>query len=984
MKIASSLVVLLGLMQPFASAQLSLRIDPRGAIDEVRVGDLVYLTDLAVSVVKPGWTGNLADQRVVDPASVQVHKAGPTTTYTMPLAGGPLTGQLIERVTQDGDLVTLQYEVIPDQEIEIETILLQGLLPADRHAGKTSYFVGDQSGTRGVLPAELDEKKHILWSGDPEWLGLGAGEGKGGLRIVPRDMGLQLQDNRKWKTPGFGLLSTAGGGEHLARKPIRFALTIQAETAQHLAEAAKQGGPTDYSIGDARPLAVPSARIDRDRLDVYSSITVDADVHARYDNPFDPEQIAVEGEVVTPGGQIVNVAGYFQVPFQLEDRRGAESLKVAGAPGFRVRYTPTVAGPHQITIKVKDQTGEVRARPLAFFADASKAKGFIRVAPKSPRYFAFDDGGSYFAIGENVCWANGRNPMALYGSWFEGLGKAGGNWARLWLAFNEKGLEWMPAPTPKGGTGSYQGLGRYALDNAWRLDEVVRLAEKNGIRLMFCIGTYGEFKDGGFFNEGSWISNPYNAKNGGPCDAPDDFWTNAEARKLYKQRLRYLVARWGYSPQVFAWEFWNEVEPNPAVEAWTAEMASYLKQIDPNKHLVTTSYGSPAIWNGPDVDLSMTHMYGQAGNTADFTERIQHEVHANLKFGKPYLLAEFGIDWQAGDERWDPKGEGLNMHNGAWASLFSGTAGTAMLWWWDGYVHPKNVYHVLTPVRTFADTIDWANTPFRPLEKIAVQGDPDRPETFHDLTIPGSVSWGKTPSNHYTALADGTVREGPVVVTLGSPKRGDGKELYSEIVWRLDMPQAGKVLVHLGEVCSGGRLRITLDGQEKVDRVLTVGEPGKGPWKTSKLLEPWKVWVSDYDEAIPIDVPAGPHELRIANTDGDWLQIRSLTLPSYKSSRHPEVNALGLASDDLLLLWVQNRQSTWRTSFDGKTPDRQEGLTLTVPPPTASENAWRVEWWDTFKGVVVQTDQARPQAGLLHLSPPPFDRDLAAKAVRLP
>ena len=61
--------------------------------------------------------------------------------------------------------------------------------------------------------------------------------------------------------------------------------------------------------------------------------------------------------------------------------------------------------------------------------------------------------------------------MADYAAWFAGLGKAGGNWARLWLAFNEKGLEWMPAPTPKGGTGSYQGLGRYALDNAWRLDD---------------------------------------------------------------------------------------------------------------------------------------------------------------------------------------------------------------------------------------------------------------------------------------------------------------------------------------------------------------------------------------------------------------------------------------------------------------------------------------------------------------------------------
>ena len=64
------------------------------------------------------------------------------------------------------------------------------------------------------------------------------------------------------------------------------------------------------------------------------------------------------------------------------------------------------------------------------------------------------------------------------------------------------------------------------LDNAWRLDEVLRMARNDGIYLMFCLGTYGEFTESGYFNEGSWVSNPYNARNGGPCDRPADFWTN--------------------------------------------------------------------------------------------------------------------------------------------------------------------------------------------------------------------------------------------------------------------------------------------------------------------------------------------------------------------------------------------------------------------------------------------------------------------------
>ena len=161
----------------------------------------------------------------------------------------------------------------------------------------------------------------------------------------------------------------------------------------------------------------------------------------------------------------------------------------------------------------------------------------------------------------------------------------------MWLAYNEKGLEWMPTPTPKPGVGAYLGLGRYALDNAWRLDEIVRLARATGIYLMFCLGTYGEFTEGGYFGEGCWVSNPYNARNGGPCATVKDFWTNAQARKLYQQRLRYLVARWGYAPSLFAWEFWNQVPATPSADAWVGEMAAFLKEHDANRHLVSTTYG---------------------------------------------------------------------------------------------------------------------------------------------------------------------------------------------------------------------------------------------------------------------------------------------------------------------------------------------------------------------------------------------------------
>ncbi|WP_165251220.1 hypothetical protein [Paludisphaera soli] len=131
-----------------------------------------------------------------------------------------------------------------------------------------------------------------------------------------------------------------------------------------------------------------------------------------------------------------------------------------------------------------------------------------------------------------------------------------------------------------------------------------------------------------------------------------------------------------------------------------------------------------------------------------------------------------------------------------------------------------------------------------------------------------------------------------------------------------------------------------------------------------------------------MEVPAGRHELTIANGEGDWLQVKSISVPAYRSSRFPDVDALGIAGDDLMVLWVHDRRSTWRDPYKGPAPSPRRGLRLSVP--TASPDAWRVEWWDTFRGVVVRSDAVRPETGALTLSPPDFERDLAARLTRTP
>jgi len=335
---------------------------------------------------------------------------------------------------------------------------------------------------------------------------------------------------------------------------------------------------------------------------------------------------------------------------------------------------------------------------MTFECAAGDNPGFVRRSPDTPYYLEFDDGTPYFGVGENICWASG-DKLGLYDDWFSSLGDAGGNYCRIWLVRWNMALEWMDEG-PR--TGRYYGLGRYSPDNAFRLDWVMEQARENGIYCMLCLGYHGEFMvKPDYFKTNCWQWNPYNVANGGPCQTPGEFWTNEEARKLYKQRLRYYIARWGWDANVLSWEFWNEVN---APAPWVDEMAKHFETIDPYAHLVTTTYGTGAVWEIPEVDYTQAHMYGSDESHPSTTPHVANLSRGyTTRWAKPFMLGEFGIDWKRSDTSHDPDGIGTSLHNGLWASVMTRSFGTAAIWYWDGYVHPKNLYHEYTNIRRFAD-----------------------------------------------------------------------------------------------------------------------------------------------------------------------------------------------------------------------------------------------------------------------------------------
>lgn len=718
----------------------------------------------------------------------------------------------------------------------------------------------------------------------------------------------------------------------------------------------------------------------------YGKFDLTLDLAATCDNPFNPDEIDVWAQFTSPQGMTARVNGFLDQPFTRRLDNGREQLEAVGEPVWRIRFAPEVEGRWRYRVFAKDRTGTVELPEAGFDVAGSTNRGFIRRSQRNPRGFAYDDGTPFFAVGENMCWGGGRGSFD-YDDWLPALAQAGGNWIRIWMSSWNCALEWSRESKGDWRSGDYHGVGVYSLGNAWKLDTILDTADRHGVAVMLCFGTYGEFNDGGYFNEGQWKANPYNVTNGGPCLKPTEFWTNEQARKLYRQRLRYLAARYGWRPGIQSWEFWNEAQ---APAPWVAEMARCLKgtgefagrRADPYGHLVTTTYGNAEVWKIPEIDFSQTHHYGK-GDVPDSGPVIHQDARAHLRFGKPHLMGEFGIDWRGPDNKYDPDARGLNLHNGLWASALSGNAGGGMIWWWDSYVHPKKLYGHYTPLRKFADTVPWAAGEWQPIDVEKPRSREALPEG-QGMTLPATGGWGRSAVTNFQVTAEGVAQGVALPKFLYSPAKPAER---TTPLFRFTFDRAGRFVLNVDTVSDRARLRFVLDGQTAREIALSARPPqdpaAKPDYEKTELEKQWNVYQARFGKAYGIDVPAGEHDLRLEVVEGDWMSLDGYVLTGFASVRRtPPLNVYGLRGPSMVLLWAQHAEHHWKNVFDRKTIQPVQPCEVTLSGLMSGRYA--VEWWDTWKGEVTGRGSVEAKGEVLVLRLPEIRTDVAARLVHTP
>lgn len=489
-------------------------------------------------------------------------------------------------------------------------------------------------------------------------------------------------------------------------------------------------------------------------------------------NPYDPAHISVDLVLYRPSSPhtapVIRYGFYKGLDYDLLDPDSPGDpvtnpwVTLHGPPyPWRVRFAPDEVGHWAGFINVwigpqNDGMGSRRCPETYGFGfdvdNAAGEEGYVIVSPDQPDYLVYHGSGrQYVPCGQNYAWPKEywdgcvsgncvnihdhrmrpsvRAELQTFVKNFShgGHGEQTGNATRTFF-------------TTWGFMVEREHLGDYSTRDIEmsELDRYFETLEKNGMKTWFSFGEI-DYADGEKHSVGSagnwvynqgWWWNPYNdpADPNEPSDhhdhdpnqhhkgisgvhTPYDFVTNPQALQFYKNRIRYIDARWGYSKALLGYD-WNEVnlaglwdggstDPGshyPGFKNWLKRLTSYIKQGLHSPHLTSIGVAEIRMANDvdanailslytdlPDVNVVSDHVYGNGeGTDRVASQHLDWIRTAAPPITKPMLIEESGTwEYEAVNLCTD-----LHVHNAAWSGALSGVAGPPFVWPWRRYTLP--------------------------------------------------------------------------------------------------------------------------------------------------------------------------------------------------------------------------------------------------------------------------------------------------------
>jgi hypothetical protein len=462
-----------------------------------------------------------------------------------------------------------------------------------------------------------------------------------------------------------------------------------------------------------------------------------ANIDAFYNREFDEYMNPIPTSGPVQGDQLYNaLGGYTYVPTEYD---------------FLVRFAPPKNGlwNAKITIITPNQT--IESATFSFNVIESGNPGYMAVSPNG-RYL-YHNSKTFMPVGSNALWPETSYKVdptlwnywrtqegyctdtkvlpRVYDVYRERLNQMvdnGANYVRTIMSPVSTDIEWATC-------GDYT----QRLFMAQEMDQILELAEQRNFFIQWNTqvhyaletpGSYAYAWDGKMFDGDDYGY----SKLSGVTDKLG-FYTDPEAKKFYKQRLRYILSRWGYSTQISIFELLSEINHSrmkeyhtntEEVHAWMSEMGQYIKsQYNGQVHLLTGSFTGAENWltSHPyytdDFDVWGINMYDHmepsfGSHLIKNVSQILLNRQSYQSFDragnpiKPLILSELGI----GDDLYTTVNEPLpgncednvtELRRQMWQGPFSGAAGCLE---WSVWYYPQ-LYPEFNRIKQFLNEVNF-------------------------------------------------------------------------------------------------------------------------------------------------------------------------------------------------------------------------------------------------------------------------------------
>lgn len=656
-----------------------------------------------------------------------------------------------------------------------------------------------------------------------------------------------------------------------------------------------------------------SVEATNETIGVYGMYELEIRLNSSAANPYDYNQAWLKGIFTAPDGEVFVQDGFYYQHFMKEQGQ----LIPEGDPYWKVRFSPGKTGAWSVYLMFTDASGTASSETLAFNSISSGLSSLPSFYDDQ-FYLSDREGNTVFLIGENIAWAEYQSGVDRMHEYMEGLSASGANFAKLMMVPWSYSIEW-----------GAEGLKHYGgrQDRAFMLDSVFSMADRLGLYLQLAFSIHDELRTG--FEGEDWRSNPYNQLNGGPCAEPREFFSNPVAMDAFRNRMRYINARWGYSQRLFGWELFSEADnfPDysqfaPQVAGWAGLMAESMKQYDLFQRPVSIGFAltksNPEAWAKPDIGFTQFHYYGDRPDLEGETFRLTG-VYRDA-YQKPVLGGEYGIGYIMDSIiAFDPAGWAI--HNGLWASAMSGSFGAVVPWFWDAYIHELGLYYRFTGISRFMEEEKISGMDFQPVQ---LHSETDNKTDF--LVVPKYDELNqKAPSNTFELSATGVLTPAPD--SLGTLLFGPSSVfsgLRNPPVFHGKWSAPSIADIRLGQQINSGVLQVKIDGQIVVEQDVIP------------------------NQLVQFTVPAGTHSLEIDNTGSGFLSIIELDEIVFHQYL-PLIRGFSLMNGSRALVWVHNRMHNWhwyRTNTE--LPEAVDG-SVVLP---FYEGSFQVDFYHTVDGIL--------------------------------